>query len=63
MPGLICNFCGKDEDEVRNIVAGPAVYICDECVDLCQQIIFDMRRDNAIRNARELAFIELYGTD
>ena len=35
----ICSFCGKSQDEVRKIVAGPAVCICDECVDLCNDII------------------------
>lgn len=34
-----CSFCGKSQDEVKKIVAGPGVYICNECVDLCQQII------------------------
>jgi ATP-dependent Clp protease ATP-binding subunit ClpC len=36
----VCSFCGKQEDQVRRIIAGPGnVYICDECVALCQQII------------------------
>lgn len=34
-----CSFCNKDKDAVAKIVAGPGVYICDECVNLCQQII------------------------
>ena len=34
-----CSFCGKSQDEVKKIVAGPGVYICNECVDLCQEII------------------------
>ena len=35
-----CSFCGKDQDHVRRLIAGPnAVYICDECVDLCREII------------------------
>ena len=34
-----CSFCGKSQDEVKKIVAGPGVYICNECVELCQQII------------------------
>ena len=34
-----CSFCNKDQDSVAKIVAGPGVYICDECVNLCQQII------------------------
>jgi hypothetical protein len=36
---LRCSFCGKDKDAVAKLVAGPGVYICDECVDLCNQII------------------------
>jgi len=36
---LQCSFCGKTQDEVRKLVAGPSVYICDECVDLCVDIL------------------------
>ena len=36
---LICSFCGKNQDEVRKLVAGPGVYICDECVELCNDIL------------------------
>lgn len=36
---LKCSFCGKGQDEVRKLIAGPTVYICDECVDLCNEII------------------------
>lgn len=39
MDAVHCSFCGKSQDEVKKIVAGPGVYICNECVDLCQQII------------------------
>jgi hypothetical protein len=38
---LYCSFCGKNQHEVRKLVAGPAVYICDECVDLCTDIVDD----------------------
>ncbi len=34
-----CSFCGKAQDQVRRVVAGPGVYICDECIELCQEII------------------------
>ena len=34
-----CSFCGKNQDEVKKLIAGPAVYICDECIDLCNEII------------------------
>lgn len=36
---LFCSFCGKNQDEVRKLIAGPSVFICDECVDLCNDII------------------------
>ena len=36
-----CSFCGKTQDQVRRIVAGPGVYICDECILLCQEIVAD----------------------
>jgi len=36
---LVCSFCGKSQDEVRKLIAGPSVYICDECVSLCNEII------------------------
>ncbi|MEH6823280.1 MAG: ATP-dependent Clp protease ATP-binding subunit ClpX [Motiliproteus sp.] len=36
---LYCSFCGKSQDEVRKLIAGPSVFICDECVDLCNDII------------------------
>jgi ATP-dependent Clp protease ATP-binding subunit ClpX len=38
---LYCSFCGKSQHEVRKLIAGPSVYICDECVDLCNDIIRD----------------------
>ncbi len=36
---LYCSFCGKSQDEVRKLIAGPTVYICDECIELCNEII------------------------
>lgn len=36
---LYCSFCGKNQDEVKKLIAGPSVFICDECVDLCNDII------------------------
>lgn len=38
---LKCSFCGKGQEEVKKLIAGPAVYICNECVDLCNEIIAD----------------------
>ncbi|MDI6789911.1 MAG: ClpX C4-type zinc finger protein, partial [Thermodesulfobacteriota bacterium] len=36
---LLCSFCGKSQDEVKKLIAGPAVYICDECIELCNDIM------------------------
>src|ERR1700742_2570620 len=36
---LHCSFCGKSQHEVRKLVAGPAVYICDKCIDLCTDVV------------------------
>ena len=36
---LHCSFCGKSQDEVKKLIAGPMVYICDECIELCNEII------------------------
>ncbi len=38
-PEVLCSFCGKAQDEVRKLIAGPNVYICDECIDLCNDIV------------------------
>jgi ATP-dependent Clp protease ATP-binding subunit ClpX len=38
-PGLRCSFCGKSQEEVRKLIAGPDVYICDECISLCNEIL------------------------
>jgi len=36
---LYCSFCGKSQHEVKKLIAGPSVFICDECIDLCTDII------------------------
>jgi len=43
---LFCSFCGKSQDEVRKLIAGPSVFICDECVDLCNDIISEEIQDS-----------------
>ncbi|MGM0212991.1 ATP-dependent Clp protease ATP-binding subunit ClpX [Enterococcus sp. AZ109] len=44
-----CSFCGKTQEEVKKIVAGPGVYICNECIDLCKEIIDEEFHEEAIR--------------
>src|SRR5437773_211866 len=39
-----CSFCGKGQDQVRKLVAGPGVFICDQCIDLCQEVLEDDNR-------------------
>ena len=43
---LLCNFCGKSQHEVRKLIAGPSVYVCDECVELCNDIIREELQEN-----------------
>ncbi|ALG68541.1 ATP-dependent Clp protease ATP-binding subunit ClpX [Beggiatoa leptomitoformis] len=49
---LYCSFCGKSQHEVRKLIAGPSVFICDECVELCNDIIREEVQENADANAR-----------
>jgi ClpX C4-type zinc finger protein len=42
-----CAFCGKSQHEVRQLIAGPSVFICNECVELCSNIIHDGQRSGA----------------
>ncbi len=44
---LYCSFCGKSQHEVRKLIAGPSVFICDECVDLCNDIIREEIQESA----------------
>lgn len=43
---LYCSFCGKSQNEVRKLIAGPSVYVCDECVELCNDIIREELQEN-----------------
>ncbi|MDH0200791.1 ATP-dependent Clp protease ATP-binding subunit ClpX [Comamonas aquatica] len=49
---LYCTFCGKSQHEVKKLIAGPSVFICDECIDLCNEIIRDEVPGNSPREAR-----------
>ena len=47
---LYCSFCGKSQHEVRKLIAGPTVFICDECVELCMDIIKEENKDSFVSN-------------
>jgi len=51
---LKCSFCGKSQKQVKKLIAGPGVYICDECIDLCNEII-----EEELAEATEVAMVEL----
>ncbi len=64
---LKCSFCGKSQKQVRKLIAGPGVYICDECIDLCNEIIEEELTETAelsfdhLPNPREIrAFLDDY---
>ncbi len=50
---LLCSFCGKSQDEVKKLIAGPSVYICDECIQLCNEIIAEEYGQESGREAAE----------
>ncbi|MBD3306406.1 ATP-dependent Clp protease ATP-binding subunit ClpX [candidate division KSB3 bacterium] len=52
--GLQCSFCGKSQDAVRKLIAGPSVYICDECVQLCNEIIMEEWDEHASQVSQKL---------
>ncbi len=50
---LYCSFCGKSQHEVRKLIAGPSVFICDECVDLCNDIITEEIQDAETQGSKD----------
>ena len=53
---LLCSFCGKNQNEVRKLIAGPSVYICNECIDLCNDIIKE-EINESIETSEEETFL------
>jgi len=47
---LSCSFCGKSQHEVRKLIAGPSVFICDECVEPCMDIIREENKSSRVRS-------------
>jgi len=65
--GLKCSFCGKYQDQVKRLIAGPGVYICDECVELCNEIIAEELYEESEQDLKDLpkpkeikAFLDQY---
>ncbi|MCB1368940.1 MAG: AAA family ATPase, partial [Rhodobacteraceae bacterium] len=48
---LYCSFCGKSQHEVRKLIAGPTVFICDECVELCMDIIREETKTSMVKSS------------
>lgn len=46
---LYCSFCGKSQHEVKKLIAGPSVFVCDECVELCNDIIREELQEKPMR--------------
>ena len=64
---LKCSFCGKSQKQVKKLIAGPGVYICDECIDLCNEIIeeelsetSELRLDELPKPQEIYAFLDEY---
>lgn len=56
---LHCSFCGKPQSEVRRLVAGPGVYICDECIQMCSELIDEMQMEDVFGGDSNISFDEL----
>ncbi len=50
---LHCNFCGKNQKEVKKLIAGPGVYICDECIELCNDIIYEDALHSTVQSTQD----------
>lgn len=59
-PDLNCSFCGKNQEDVQRLIAGPDVYICDECVSLCNEIIAQESMNEEIEEGRLLSPVEIH---
>src|SRR5438093_1902981 len=58
---LKCSFCGKSQKQVKKLIAGPGVYICDECIDLCNEIIEEELAETSELKVEELPKpVEIY---
>jgi ATP-dependent Clp protease ATP-binding subunit ClpX len=51
---LYCTFCGKNQHEVRKLIAGPTVFICDECVELCMDIIGEEKNSSLVKSQEDI---------
>ncbi|MCW2543975.1 MAG: ATP-dependent Clp protease ATP-binding subunit ClpX [Frankiales bacterium] len=54
-PPLACSFCGKHKDATQKLIAGPGVYICNECIDLCNEIIIEETGKTSMALSRPVA--------
>ena len=59
---LFCSFCGKSQHEVKKLIAGPTVFICDECVDLCTDIIKEESKTSLIKSSKKQEYTILHTT-
>ena len=51
---LFCSFCGKSQKEVKKLIAGPTVFVCDECIELCMDIIKEDTKNNKIKTKQDI---------
>ena len=57
---VICLFCGKTQDDVKQLIVGPQVVICNECISLCNQIILEKDFESKLNEVRQSSFNEFW---
>jgi len=57
---VICSFCGKTQDDVKQLIVGPQVVICNECISLCNQIILEKDFESKLNEVRQSSFNEFW---
>ena len=57
---LYCSFCGKSQHEVRKLIAGPNVFICDECVELCMDIIREENKSSLVKSTEAFRHLQKF---
>jgi ATP-dependent Clp protease ATP-binding subunit ClpX len=58
---IYCSFCGKSQHEVRKLIAGPSVFVCDECITLCNDIMREENQSDQVKADKSQRYLRNFG--